>query len=113
MDGRDFAIRLKKIKAEVLALKQSHDYGVAQTDFPSYKVNMPIDYSNPNKIQVTAVFASDNMPYFSVLGSLITLPDITWNNGTLTYTSNYFELMIATFIFSRPAQSFTYQEIPG
>ena len=42
MDGRDFSVRLKKIKAEILAMKQAHEYGLNRTNFDSQLVEEPV-----------------------------------------------------------------------
>ena len=42
MDGRDFYTRLKKIKAEVLAMKQAHDYGLGRVDLDTKSVQFDL-----------------------------------------------------------------------
>lgn len=112
MDGKDFAERLKRIKAEILALKQGHTYGVGSTNFVVYKVDLPPDTTKTNDVVFRATFNDGVLPIFIVctMWGFYT-PTITWDGTTLTYTRAYIDLAGANVIFTMPPDSFSYEEI--
>lgn len=114
MSGIDFTTQIKKIKAEVLALKQAHDYGLGRVDLPTYPFNASFPPSDAQKtvslvisflkstsqplIQYEYTDQSDVAPDFAIVG---------YNDGkmTLNYTLPYyvgFDLVIDV-IFSSTA----------
>lgn len=77
MDGRDFSLRLKKIKAEMLALKQAYKYGLGRADFPEvvlshtftsagdFGARITIDFGNTTQvpfIQIYTKYSWESMP---------------------------------------------------
>lgn len=72
MDARDFTRRLKKIKAELLALKQAHEYGLNRTDFyySSKEVPTSSDGFVDIKISITFNMTEVEMPYYIVRSNL-------------------------------------------
>lgn len=65
MDARDFSLRLKKIKAEALAMKQAHRYGLGRADFPSELVEITPSTSGELYVRLIIVFrgTTDNLPF--------------------------------------------------
>lgn len=96
MDERDFSTRLKDIKAEVLALKQSFKRGLGRADFPSEEINLtsPGDCS----LRLTVVF-TDNIVELPFL-------QIWINGGRLNAVGNVFSNH--TYI-----EAFDYSSAPG
>ena len=70
--GRDFTRRLKKIKAELLALKQAHEYGLNRTDFYYFSKKVPTSASGFVNIRIIITFnmAETEMPYYIMQSSL-------------------------------------------
>lgn len=117
MDERSFTKKLKDIRAEVLALKQAHEYGLASTDFPMYFVDLPEYDGGPSPyadqdIVVVATFPTTAMPYFDIFLNYGTYqPKITWSNSTLTIRVEYIELNQTYVMFSIPPTTFTYESV--
>lgn len=67
MDGTDFTIKLKKIKAEVLAMKQAHKYGLNRTDFDYIYRKYPIS-ARAISYRLVITFETPNIeqPYISI-----------------------------------------------
>ena len=91
MDAKTFRKKLKEIKAEVLALKQAHEYGIGRADFPWS--GQEIIYTEGDTIAITVEFADtvENMPFmqFYMKGGMYfiaTLPSGTWANHKYTIT---------------------------
>lgn len=83
MDGKDFAVRLKKIKAEILAYKQLQKSGAGRADFYRYKFPS-YNFDEPNqKVIVKFHFNVDEQPMFQLYGSAY-LKTVAWNDGILT-----------------------------
>ena len=89
MDGRDFSIRLKKIKAEVLAMKQAHDYGLSRTDFSFARADASVS-SSTFKIRFTLTITFDtqlnNEPFYVWSNDVDTIISRVWDSDTKTTT---------------------------
>ena len=89
MDNRDLYTRLKAIKAEILAMKQSHDYGLGRTDL--VRKWWQIDYSPSVSGVVTIVVVfTDNItqiPFFQIFG-LDDVDEVIFSGHTLTIKTN-------------------------
>ena len=72
MEARDFTRKLKKIKAELLALKQAHEYGLNRTDFYYLSKEVPTSSSGFINIRITITFKMKEvqMPYYIVRSNL-------------------------------------------
>ena len=72
MEARDFTRKLKKIKAELLALKQAHEYGLNRTDFYYLSKEVPTSSSGFINIRITITFKMEEvqMPYYIVRSNL-------------------------------------------
>lgn len=92
MDERNFSERLKAIKAEILALKQAHEYGLNSPKF-YYKI-VRVDFtptlSNVD-LRVTIKYDTDkntmpmqiwNTTYDNIYGQ-------TWNQNTKEFVMSY------------------------
>lgn len=104
MDERNFSERLKAIKAEILALKQAHEYGLNSPKF-YYKI-VRVDFtptiSNVD-LRVTIKYDTDkntmpmqiwNTSYYNIYGQ-------TWNQNTKEFRMSYSALGILGYnIFS-------------
>lgn len=92
MDAKTFSKKLKEIKAEVLALKQAHEYGLGRADFPWS--GQEIIFSQGDTITIKVSFADtvENLPYMqfyskaSIQYFYLTLGSGTWANHTYTIT---------------------------
>lgn len=85
MDGRDFSLRLKKIKAEVLAMKQGHTYGLSRTNF-SYGIAQIETQTSYLKFKLTIVFDTnlDDEPFFIYSNDVNQIDSRTWNPANKT-----------------------------
>lgn len=84
MDGRDFSLRLKKIKAEVLAFKQYQKSGVGRADFYRYefgKDQPSLLYSDT--LTVKFYFNITTQPIFQIFYLAGTM-SVNWSAGVLT-----------------------------
>lgn len=92
-NSKDFTIRLKKIKAEVLAIKQAHKYGLNRTDFSSILIQEP---QSSRSISFRLILYIDtnssSQPYID-FGTIDLFTITTWQwdgtNKTLTINGNY------------------------
>ena len=102
MDNRDLYTRLKAIKAEVLAMKQSHDYGLNRTDFDFRWLGYPIP-SRYVQFRLTIVVenAVGGEPYIDISVEDIFITGRTWNNNTQTL------IIIGYYFYPEIAQSYT------
>lgn len=114
MDGRDFAIRLKKIKAEVLALKQAHKYGLNRSSFyTSSSSFIPVGSPSTVYARITIRFdmESDEVPFFLLYSDFTGLLNETtswsWDSTTKTVivdgtVSFYVVSISATIVSTKP-----------
>ena len=114
MNKVDFTTRVKRIKAELLALKQVHEYGLGRVDLPTYTFNQSFPPADAQKtltlvlsflkttsqpmVQYDYTYMSDVAASFNIVG---------YNDGkmTLSYTlPNYsgFDLVL-DIVFSSTA----------
>lgn len=110
MDAKDFTIRLKKIKAEILALKQSYKYGIGRADFVFNKFYKTFDTTGQKNMRLTASFNSDTMPFCQLWVDNLYFDNIlvNWASGvltvdhTLTVYSTGYEFNIAIVMSAVP-----------
>lgn len=123
MDGKDFAVRLKKIKAEILALKQSYRHGISTADFFHKNVTYHSS-SEASEITLRCTIkyetGSNEMPfqilrynYKEIIGSI-------WDGNTKEYVFVYtaYHYNVPDFgnhsvdvISTKPIESLTLEEI--
>ena len=84
MDGRDFSLRLKKIKAEVLAYKQYQKSGVGRADFYRYYIRkgQPPLLSGET-LTIKLYFNSTTQPMLQLF-YIIGAKTVSWSSGVLT-----------------------------
>jgi len=87
MDGRDFSLRLKKIKAEVLAFKQYQKSGVGRADFYRYEFGKDQPWLiSGETLTVKFYFNSTTQPIFQIF-YIAGIISINWSAGVLTISS--------------------------
>lgn len=84
MEGRNFVQTLKNIKAEVLAMKQGHRYGIGRADFSNIVVSatngsarLTVEFTNP----------PEKMPLVQIYGFAPTSAP-TYDGGVYTISGN-------------------------
>lgn len=93
MDARDFSLRLKKIKAEVLAMKQAHRYGLNSAGF--YIGNNSVSFTpsfdhTDIRVVITFDMTKNNMPMFIwSVGGLYDFYGQTWDQNTKQVRFSY------------------------
>lgn len=87
MDERDFMTRIKKIKAEILALKQAFKYGLGRADFPREDLTLEVGTGTHN-IEITIVSKNLNghLPFIELIGTALQSATINLNEDTITIT---------------------------
>lgn len=111
MDGRDFSLRLKKIKAEVLALKQSHDFGLNRTNFDRRYIEESVSSAGVNfKLVILFDTRDTSQPYIQMNVYDYDYADIythSWNwdttNKQLTVTGYYRNFHYGSFPYTEVA----------
>lgn len=123
MDGRDFSLRLKKIKAEVLALKQAHAYGLNRTDFDSIFIEEEKSARRVNYKLVIKVDTSLSLQPYIELTSLDLFSFNSWDwNGVdkeFTITGSYYNSIPSaqgyttaiSLVSTKPIISYEWEEI--
>lgn len=85
-NSKDFSVRLKKIKAEVLAYKQFQKSGAGRADFYRYK--FPFNLTPPGQYLIAKFyFNTSEQPMFKLYSSFSN-KTVNWNDGVLTIKDN-------------------------
>ena len=122
MDARDFSLRLKKIKAEVLAMKQSHKYGLNRTNFDFRFINEPMSKRSIDfRLTLVLETRSLNEPYIDFSAQHIWFYGRSWNqnNKTLIIAGHYYAPNPSTtgyytefgIISTKPIESISWEEL--
>lgn len=123
MDGKDFAVRLKKIKAEILALKQYTQLGLNRTNFTKINIDESIsDYVVDLRIILQIDSTTDSEPYISLevsdyQWSFVGVKSWVWDNEQLTLTLvvryvSFYQLYARLGIIStKPVKNYTVEEL--
>lgn len=101
MDGKDFSIRLKKIKAEVLAMKQAHDYGLGRTDLVRIWWNYEYEPAVSGELTITIVFTDKitEIPYFQIFGAS-DIDSVSFSNHTMTIKKTLDSINVIDWLFT-------------
>lgn len=121
--GKDFYTKFKWIKAEVLALKQAHEYGLNRTDFDSLFIeeaqsSRVIDYV----LTITVETNSIVQPYIDLSSiDLFSFSSWVWDADTKTFTiyGSYMNSLPSqvgyktaiSLISTKPIVGYTWEEI--
>lgn len=93
MDESDFSRRLKEIKAEVLALKQAHEYGLGAFNFyyKSASIDTPPASLEDVNLRLTIKYGDDvnQLPFQILRFNPKVVYGITWNSNTHEYRVAY------------------------
>lgn len=95
MDERSFTKKLKDIKAEVLALKQAHEYGLGAFNFyyKSASIDTPPSSLDDVDLRLTIKYGDDveQLPFQILRFSPYEVYGITWDSNTHEYRVAYSE----------------------
>lgn len=93
MDERSFTKKLKDIKAEVLALKQAHEYGLGAFNFyyKSASIDTPPSSLDNVNLRLTIKYGDDvkQLPFQILRFNSKEVYGVAWNSNTHEYRVAY------------------------
>lgn len=88
MDAKDLIQQIKEVDAEILAMKQAHDYGLGRVNLETYEFKQSFDDSYANKSLILTVHflnaVSQPMIQYFDKGSTSSFFIVSYNDGEMT-----------------------------